>query len=61
MGRKPAAAKPTKGGVIPDRRITFRIPEALHKRIRVHAALRGISMMDAAREALERANWERAS
>ena len=41
----------------PVKRMTIIISEPLHRRIKVSCALRGINMVDAIREVLERASW----
>ncbi len=52
--RKPPAAKPLPPT---SRRLIVILPEALHRRIKVSCASRGIPMSEAIRETLEHASW----
>jgi hypothetical protein len=41
------------------RKLSILVSESLHQRIRVSAAVRGTTMMEEARAALEAARWEK--
>lgn len=43
--------------LVPMKRITIAVSDALHRRIKLSCVDRGINMADAVREAVERAPW----